>query len=123
MEMAFKGSPEDAKTRVLLAIWDRGGANEKVAKGQLRLARTGEKVGDYNPIFDDLESEGAIVWDKKRIGLTSAGVKMLSSQLQRTDFEFGGTQVGSWVANALLKWIREGDSALAAVSTESNDSV
>ncbi len=120
--MAFKGSPEDAKTRVLLAIWDRGGASEKVAKGQLRLARTGEKVGDYDPIFEGLESEGAISWDKKRIGLTPAGVKMLNEHLQREEFEFGGTQVGSWVANALLKWIREGQDALPA-STESDDTV
>lgn len=107
---------EESKTRLLLFLWDLGGYENKVKKGDLmgRLKRNKEKSALYNPVFDDLEQLEAITRTKKGssflVSLTDRGVEILDKGLQSPEFEFGGNQVGSRVANALLKWIRQLDS-------------
>jgi len=51
-----------AKTRLLLALWDMGASKTEVAKGQLtrRIVQKGQKLADYQGIIDQLEQEGAI---------------------------------------------------------------
>ncbi|MEA5580580.1 hypothetical protein VB620_04395 [Nodularia harveyana UHCC-0300] len=55
-----------AKTRLLLALWDLGGKQQEVKKGQLnkRIISKGQKVGDYKHIFEELEAQGAIAISK-----------------------------------------------------------
>lgn len=119
----LQGSEDQAKTLTLLALWDLGGAKTEVKKTDLtkRVTRTKEKVGDYQGIFEDLKQSGAIaVAIKKRvanISLTDQGLQMLDQGLKSGDFEFDGHQVGSRVANALVKWIRQVDSVAVAEAT------
>jgi hypothetical protein len=102
-----------AKTRLLLALWDMGEPGLGIKKGDLmrRVVRTGEKSADYQPILDDLGQEGAIAITKAKgatlISLSDRGRQVLAAGLKSTEFAFGGNQVGSRVANALLKWIRQ----------------
>jgi len=111
----LQGSESQAKTLILLALWDLGGAKTEVKKTDLtkRVTRTNEKVGDYQGIFEELKETGAIaVATKNRvanISLTEQGLQMLGERLKSQDFEFNGHQVGSKVANALVKWIRQID--------------
>ncbi|MFM6155295.1 MAG: hypothetical protein ACKPE3_20245, partial [Sphaerospermopsis kisseleviana] len=56
-----------AKTRLLLALWDLGASQQKVAKGKLgkRVVSKGQKMADYQGILEDLEAQGAIAVSKK----------------------------------------------------------
>ncbi|AFY32638.1 hypothetical protein [Calothrix sp. PCC 7507] len=127
----LQGSESQAKTLILLALWDLGGAKTEVKKSDLtkRVTRTKEKVGDYQSIFEDLQQTGAIaVATKNRvanISLTDQGLQILHEGLKSHDFEFDGHQVGSRVANALVKWIRQIDSLAipqATPETKANQS-
>jgi hypothetical protein len=113
----------NAKTRLLLALWDMGGLEVAVNKGGLtdRVKRGKEKSGEYAPYLDDLAEQGAIALITKgrntQILMTELGKQSLGAGLNGDDFAFGGNQVGSRVPNALLKWIRQmGDLAPAASS-------
>lgn len=100
------------KTRVLLALWALGGAKEEVKRGEFtkRIVSKGKKVADYQEIFDELEKENAIAITRKKISLVSPkGLEMLDEGLKSSDFNFEGTIVGTWAANALLRWIGEMD--------------
>ncbi|MEC4983034.1 MAG: hypothetical protein SAJ37_05575 [Oscillatoria sp. PMC 1068.18] len=103
---------EQAETRLLLYLWDLGGVEQEVKKGDLnkKLIRGKEKSAKYSSIYDRLEEAGAIARQKKgssfTVSLTNTGLQMLSKGLQAPEFQFGGNQVGSAVANGLLKWIR-----------------
>ncbi|WP_414561898.1 MULTISPECIES: hypothetical protein [unclassified Anabaena] len=101
-----------AKTRLLLALWDLGGAEQEVKKGQLtkRIISKGKKIADYQNIFEELQEQGAIAISKKGYTLTSPkGLEVLEDGLKSNDFRFEGTIVGTWAANALLKWISQSD--------------
>jgi hypothetical protein len=109
----LKGRESQAKTLTLLALWDLGGTQTEVKKSDLtkRITRTNEKAKDYQGIFEELQKVGAIAIASKsrvaKISLTDKGVQILGEGLKNRDFGFAGHQVGSPVANALVKWIRQ----------------
>lgn len=103
------------RTRLLLALWNFGGTQQEVNKRQLhdRIISKGQKVADYQGIFEELQSQGAIAISKKGYSLTSGkGLEVLGEGLRSGDFKFEGTIVGTWAANALLKWISQIDVAV-----------
>ncbi|MEH1822952.1 MAG: hypothetical protein V7L31_28400 [Nostoc sp.] len=103
---------KNTSTRLLLALWDLGGTQQEVKKGQLtkRIVSKSQKVADYQGIFEDLQKEGAIAISKKGYSLTSdKGLEALGEGLRSGDFKFEGTIVGTWAANALVKWINQID--------------
>jgi hypothetical protein len=106
-----------AQTRVLLALWELGGAKQEVNKGKLhdRIKSKDKKVADFQDIFAELEEKGAIAISKKGYTLASPqGLEVLSQGLKSADFKFEGTIVGTWAANALVRWIGEMDGASGA---------
>ncbi|MBE9200997.1 MULTISPECIES: hypothetical protein [unclassified Nodularia (in: cyanobacteria)] len=101
-----------AKTRLLLALWDLGGIKQEVKKGQLtkRIISKGKKVADFKDIFEELQKEGAIAISKTGYSLNSPkGLEVLGEGLRSGDFKFEGTIVGTWAANALVRWISQID--------------
>lgn len=106
---------QQAKTRLLLAMWDMGATGEAVAKGQLtkRLIQKKQKIADYQGVFEQLEKEEAIASAKNKFSLSSTGVDLLGKLLKQPEFKFEGTIVGTWAANALLKWIAQMDGAVS----------
>ncbi|MEH1782038.1 MAG: hypothetical protein V7L26_23605 [Nostoc sp.] len=108
---------KNTSTRLLLALWDLGGTQQEVKKGQLtkRIVSKSQKVADYQGIFEDLQKEGAIAISKKGYSLTSGkGLEVLGEGLRSGDFKFEGTIVGTWAANALVKWISQIDVAVTS---------
>lgn len=111
-----------AQTRLLLALWDLGGSEQKVAKGKLtkRIVSKGQKMSDYKDILDDLIAGGAIAISKKGSAisytLTSPlGLEVLGASLRSDEFNFEeGKTLGTWVANSLLRWLRQVDVVVAA---------
>ncbi|MEH2381623.1 MAG: hypothetical protein V7K27_22500 [Nostoc sp.] len=104
------------RTRLLLALWDLGGTQQEVKKGQFtkRIVSKSQKVADYQGIFEELQSQGAIAISKKGYSLTSpTGLEVLGEGLRSGDFKFEGTIVGTWAANALVRWISQIDVAVA----------
>ncbi|MEH1933377.1 MAG: hypothetical protein V7L14_06565 [Nostoc sp.] len=102
------------RTRLLLALWDLGGMQQEVKKGQFtkRIVSKSQKVADYQGIFEELQSQGAIAISKKGYSLTSGkGLEVLGEGLRSGDFKFEGTIVGTWAANALVRWISQIDVA------------
>lgn len=103
---------QQAKTRLLLALWDMGGSNGGVKRGELtdRVKRKSEKSGDYRKVFEQLEEADAIAIETKKrvahISLKDKGLEMLSSGLKSPDFQYEAA-VGAKTVNALLKWFRE----------------
>jgi hypothetical protein len=96
------------KTRLLLALWDLGGSQQEVKKGQLtkRIVAKGKKTADYQSVFEELQNQGAIAISKTGYSLASPkGLEILGEGLRSSDFRFDGTIVGTWAANALVKWI------------------
>lgn len=108
-----------AKTLLLLALWDLNTTN-KVTKSQLtkRVVRKGQTVADYQGIFDELEQEGAIAITKNEFSLTSKGEEMLGKMLKSGELKLGGTIVGTWAANALLKWISQMNGAVSTPAAQ-----
>ena len=108
-----------AKTRLLLALWDMGGEKEEVKKTELikRILQTKEKAGDYQVCFEQLEKEGAITSATKnrsvKLSLTDKGLQMLDAGLKSPDFESSSKQVRAKDFNTLLKWIRHLDRAMS----------
>jgi hypothetical protein len=98
-----------------LALWDLGGTQQEVKKGQLtkRIVSKSQKVADYQGSFEELQNQGAIAISKKGYSLTSTkGLEVLGEGLRSSDFKFEGTIVGTWAANALVKWISQIDVAV-----------
>ncbi|QDL07605.1 hypothetical protein DP113_06540 [Brasilonema octagenarum UFV-E1] len=105
------------KTRLLLALWDLGGTKQEVKKGDLskRIVTKDKKVSDYEGIFKELEKQGAIAISKKGYSLVSpVGLEVLGEGLTSPEFRFEGSIIGTWAANALLKWISQMNGAVAA---------
>ena len=111
------------RTRLLLALWDLGGTQQEVKKGQLtkRIVSKSQKVADYQGSFEELQNQGAIAISKKGYSLTSSkGLEVLGEGLRNSDFKFEGTIVGTWAANALVKWISQIDFAVAGADVPVN---
>ncbi|MEA5599793.1 hypothetical protein [Nostoc sp. UHCC 0252] len=111
------------RTRLLLALWDLGGTQQEVKKGQLtkRIVSKSQKVADYQGSFEELQNQGAIAISKKGYSLTSGkGLEVLGEGLRSGDFKFEGTIVGTWAANALVKWISQIDVAVASADVPVN---
>jgi len=108
-----------AKTRLLLALWDIGASKEEVMKGQVtrRIVSKSQKVADYQGIFDQLEKDGAIAIDKNKFSLSPKGVELLGESLKHPEVKFEGTIVGTWVANALVKWIAQPDGGVSTAAS------
>lgn len=104
-----------AKTRLLLALWYMGADKAQVNKSQVtkRVVGKRQKVGDYQGIFEELERQGAIGIAKNKFSLSPQGVEMLGEMLKQPEAQFEGAIVGTWVANALLKWIAQMDGAVS----------
>ena len=108
-----------AQTRLLLYLWDMGGTEEEVNQGELtrRLKRGKEKSAEYSGVFEQLDKAGAITVTRKgnsaKVSLTNQGMQRLGEGLKSPEFQFEGNQVGSRVANALLKWLRHSDGAVS----------
>ncbi|MBD2447911.1 hypothetical protein H6G76_12125 [Nostoc sp. FACHB-152] len=115
------------KTRVLLALWDLGGSQQEVKKGQMtkRIVTKGSKAADYQGVFEELRNQGAIAISKTGYSLASPkGLEVLGEGLRSSDFRFDGTIVGTWAANALVKWISgiSGTVTSTSASVKSNKS-
>jgi len=112
-DKGLRGTQGQAKTRLLLALWDIKGAEAEVRRKDLtdRVILNNERVGDYKGVFEELKEEGAItIGAKKRVEpifLTDKGLQMLDAGIKSPDFEFEGKQVRSKDVAALLKWFRE----------------
>jgi hypothetical protein len=108
-----------AKTRLLLALWDIGASNEEVMKSQVtrRIVSKSQKVADYQGIFDQLEKDGAIAIAKNKFSLSPKGVDLLGESLKHPEVKFEGTIVGTWVANALVRWIAQMDGGVSTAAT------
>ncbi|MEH2440383.1 hypothetical protein [Nostoc sp.] len=110
-------------TRLLLALWDLGGTQQEVKKGQLtkRIVSKSQKVADYQGSFEELQNQGAIAISKKGYSLTSGkGLEVLRDGLRSGEFKFEGTIVGTWAANALVKWISQIDIAVVSADVPVN---
>ncbi len=106
------------QTRILLALWALGGGKEHVKKGELnkRIVSKRKKVADYKEIFQQLEEENAIAIPKKGFySLSPKGLELLGEGLKSSEFNFEGTIVGTWAANALLRWISQIDGSANSV--------
>lgn len=111
------------RTRLLLALWNLGGTQQEVNKRQLhdRIVSKSQKVADYQGIFEELQNQGAIAISKKGYSLTSPkGLEVLGEGLRSSDFKFEGTIVGTWAANALVKWISQIDVAVTSANVPVN---
>lgn len=103
-----------AKVRVLLNLWDLGEGERKVTKGDLTksIVRTGETSKDYEQVLNELREAGAIAYELAHrqlvVQVTERGQEILAEGLTSGDsqFEFDGSQVGTRLANALLRWLR-----------------
>ena len=111
---------QQAKTRLLLALWDMGATKTEVMKGQLtkRVVQKSHKASDYQGIFDELEKEGAIASEKNKFSLSPKGVERLSECLKNPELQFEGTIVGTWVANALVRWIAQMNGAVSTFAAQ-----
>lgn len=109
-----------AKVRVLLNLWDLGGDKMMVKKGDLtkRIVRTNETSERYRGVLGELQEAGAIVYSLSNrvtlVELSARGKEVLADGLKSRDslFEFDGSQIGTRLGNALLKWIRHQDGAV-----------
>lgn len=108
----LRGNEDQAKTRLLLTLWDLGGGQQKVKRSDLntKVQRKDENAAHYQGIYDRLREEGAIAMSMEKrvtyVALTEPGMQQLVEGLKNPAFEFDGAQVGSRLANSLLKWIR-----------------
>ncbi|BAZ88049.1 hypothetical protein [Dolichospermum compactum] len=109
-----------AKTRLLLALWDLGANEQEVKKGLLtkRIVAKGQKMADYKGILEDLQEQGAVTVSKTGYTLKSPiGLDVLGAGLRSGEFKFEGTIVGTWAANALLRWIGQINVVAAPVAS------
>ncbi|MEB3216080.1 MAG: hypothetical protein VKN72_07515, partial [Nostocales cyanobacterium 94392] len=99
------------------------GTKQEVKKGDIRkrIVSKGKKIADYNQIFQQLEKDNAIAISKTGYSLVSPkGLEILGEGLKSDDFRFEGIIVGTWAANALLRWIGEIESSVNSASAPQN---
>jgi DNA-binding MarR family transcriptional regulator len=108
----LKDTDLNNQIRLLLFLWYLGSVDNKIKQTQLNnyLTRTDERSKDYQKIYAQLQEIQAIALEKvgrsMTVSLTEKGLETLTQGLNNQEFLFAGQQVGSRVANALLKWIR-----------------
>ncbi|NER37802.1 MAG: hypothetical protein F6J93_28230 [Oscillatoria sp. SIO1A7] len=121
----LRESPEKAKIRVLLTLWQMELTEKEIKSGRLkgRIVRTGEKRGDYKPLLDELEATGAIAIDNNNVSMTPVGVGMLEAGLKGGEFRFDSTVVGAKIANALLDWIQQSSGSLAGAKPATGEAI
>lgn len=123
--MPLKATDPHAQTLILLALWDLGASQAQINKGLLtkRIVPKSGKIGEFQPIFDQMQAESLIEFSPKKVFMPANGVQKLEEGLKRNDFQFN-SQIGAKTANALLNWIRQGGTlgngaiAPAAVKSE-----
>ena len=114
------GTDSKAKTRLLLNLWNLGEVGAEVSKSELtkQVKLNKEKSGDYQRVYEELEKDGAIALTTKgrsvKVSLTGKGLQMLNAGLKSHDFQYRPQQrVRTKDFNALLKWIKRLDGAVA----------
>ncbi|MEA5498841.1 hypothetical protein VB834_22990 [Limnoraphis robusta Tam1] len=102
------------KTRLLLMLWDLGGATDQIKKSDLinSVKQGKEKVATYQPVLDELDEKGAIAITTKnrsvKVSLTDIGLQILEDCLKSPDFEYNARQrVRTKDFNAVLRWLRQ----------------
>jgi hypothetical protein len=107
--MTLRGTEAQAKTRLLLTLWDANDRQSDFKKSDLlkQLTRTKEKRSDYEPIYQTLIQKKAIEGDDNAPKLTATGQKLLSDGLKSADFQFDDRSTSAKTANPLLRWIRQ----------------
>lgn len=97
------------ETRLLLWLWFAAQQGKTVTQAQVvsKLKRKDESAEAYRQILRALDSAGAIAIQQKQCSITPAGEAHLAKGLADATFELSGTIVGTWVANALLLWLRQ----------------
>jgi hypothetical protein len=134
-KQGLRDSVAKAKIRVLLGLWDLDATKNPVKKGEVIkwVKNSNERSADYDPVLEDLSAKGAIALEGSQISLTDRGLGMLDESLTSAElslgdgesgaFEFPGSIIGTKVANALLKWIRDRSrlSTVAAATTTTPD--
>ena len=115
--MALQGTEAQAKTRLLLALWDANDQQSEIKKASLfsQLKRTKEKTSDYEPIYQALIKADAIATVKSSLKLTAIGQQLLSNGLKAEDFQFDDRATSAKTANPLLRWMRQNCLASAPV--------
>jgi len=115
----LRDSVAKAKIRVLLGLWDLDATKNPVKKGEVIkwVKNSNERSADYDPVLEELVAKGAIALQNNQVSLTDRGLGMLDESLTSAElslgegengpFEFPGSIIGTKVANALLKWIRD----------------
>lgn len=111
----LRGSEAQAKTRLLLALWDIGGIGKKVKRKELtdQVKLNNERVKDYQGIFEQLQEKGAITIETTNkaahVLLTETGWQILDDGIKSPYFEFDGKELKARDkdVNALLRWFRE----------------
>jgi hypothetical protein len=83
-----------------------------------RIVPKSQKVADYQGIFDQLEKDGAIAIAKNKFSLSPKGVELLGESLKHPEVKFEGSIIGTWVANALVRWIAQMDGAVSTPSAQ-----
>ncbi|OKH39328.1 hypothetical protein NIES2119_06195 [[Phormidium ambiguum] IAM M-71] len=106
--MPLKATDPNAKTLILLALWDIGAAQQEVNKGLLtkRIVPKGGKIGDFQEILEQLQAEDLMQVSAKKIFLPAKGMEYLNARLNDPNFLFKN-QIGAQTGNSLLKWMRE----------------
>lgn len=114
--MTLKGTEAQAKTRLLLTVWDAHDRQSEFKKSDLlkQLTRTKEKRSDYEPIYQALVQAKAIE-DDNNLTLTAMGQQLLSEGLKSAEFKFDDRSTSTKTANPLLRWIRQNCLASAPV--------
>ncbi len=110
------GVKEKAQTRLLLNLWNLGGAKQEVKKSDLtkQVKLSKERVSDYQEFYEQLEDSGAINLSTKgrsvRVLLTDKGLEMLAEGIKSSEFQYSPRQrVRTQDFNALLNWIKQLD--------------
>ena len=113
------------KTRLLLMLWDLGGATDEIKKSDLinSVKQGKDKVATYQPVLDELNEKGAIAITTKnrsvKVSLTDIGLKILEACLKSPDFEYNARQrVRTKDFNAILRWLRQTDNNTKQVNSQ-----
>lgn len=97
------------ETRLLLWLWFAAQSSKTMTHAQVisKLKRKDESAEAYRQVLQALELAGAIATQQKQCSITATGEVRLAKGLAEPKFELSGTIVGTWVANALLAWMRQ----------------
>lgn len=108
------------ETRLLLWLWFAAQLDKTVTQSQAvsKLKRKGEVADAYRQLLQALESAEAISIHKNLCSITPIGEVRLAKGLAEPAFELSGTIVGTWVANALLAWLRKNPRGAAPQSKQ-----